>query len=391
MFSKKKYPKLFTPPTCTLEIGGKLDSAKVSNFVLNFDDPKLAQEQQVSIKGEQSQLIELSQTVNKYIKTYLEDPLKKSSFEQDGKVLAITRQENLRHELSFRNLESSSPSVTLSTSQLFDLVDALEQWEIECFPTKSTFNKQTGGVLGKMALSLLLVGLGILAYHWLSNTKTGKKVAITTSTKLKNLSKNEFPVIMPGTLSRPNPIPSNLVIPANLGKMATMTPPPQVVIPSPDPVQLTENQPNQSQTVKPLSIAIYPLSSANQAPALPPPLKIEAPPPLTSERIAKLDDHPLSSTSLLDTIVQVKEVREYFQKTWKVPHGLEQTLEYRLEVNPQGRITEIIPLGRNASFYLNQTSMPTLNQPFVSPLFSKESATIRLVLLPDGTVQTFLE
>jgi hypothetical protein len=35
--------------------------------------------------------------------------------------------------------------------------------------------------------------------------------------------------------------------------------------------------------------------------------------------------------------------------------------------------------------------MPALNQPFVSPLSNKETATIRLVLLPDGMVKTFLE
>lgn len=85
------------------------------------------------------------------------------------------------------------------------------------------------------------------------------------------------------------------------------------------------------------------------------------------------------------------QVREYFQQRWKVPEGLTQTLEYSLKINNQGSLTRIIPLGRAATIYLDRTSMPLLNEPFVSPLTSQETATIRLVLLNDGTVKTFLE
>jgi len=93
----------------------------------------------------------------------------------------------------------------------------------------------------------------------------------------------------------------------------------------------------------------------------------------------------------LDLIPQVQEVREYFQQHWKVPDGLKQTLEYRLQINSQGSLTRVIPLGRAANIYLDRTSMPLLNKPFVSPLSTKEPVTIRLVFLTNGTVKTFLE
>ena len=386
MFSKEKYPtKRFTPPTCSLEIWEKSPQTKAPHFVLNFDDPKFSQEEQVSIQGEPSQLPELSQTVKEYLQLFLKDPLKNLSFTHQGSLLNLTRQEGLKHLLSFRNLEFSRNSINLSTSQLFDLVDALEQYELSGSKPKASQNKAA-----KIALISLIVGLGLLGlYWWRHSIKINKKTSSPTISKKITSTKNEFPVIAPSQLPSPKPIPSNLVVPPNLAMQTTIAPPPVVVIPSP---KIVENQPQ-----APVNMAIYPsaepitTAANNNELSLPAPLKNEAPPALTSERIAKADEHPLESTYLLDTIVQVREVREYFQKNWKVPQDLEHTLEYRLQINPQGAIIGIIPLGRSASIYLNQITMSALNQPFISPLSNKETATIRLVLLPDGTVKTFLE
>jgi hypothetical protein len=101
---------------------------------------------------------------------------------------------------------------------------------------------------------------------------------------------------------------------------------------------------------------------------------------------------PTSETStLLDTIPQVTEVRQYFQQRWQVPEGLKQTLEYRLVLNPDGTLKRIIPLGKAADIYLDRTPMPLLGEAFVSPLPLSSPQTIRLVLSPNGKVRTFLE
>ena len=94
---------------------------------------------------------------------------------------------------------------------------------------------------------------------------------------------------------------------------------------------------------------------------------------------------------LLDTIPQVAEARHYFEKRWTVPTGLNQRLEYRLIVNREGTLQSIVPLGRAAQIYLDRTGMPLLGESFVSPLQNTETATVRLVLTPDGKVKTFLE
>ncbi len=86
-----------------------------------------------------------------------------------------------------------------------------------------------------------------------------------------------------------------------------------------------------------------------------------------------------------------REAREYFQARWKVPEGLNKTLEYRLFLNPNGSIKTVVPLGNAAIIYLKQAQIPLNDKSFVSPLPAGTNPVIRLVLAPDGTVQTFLE
>jgi hypothetical protein len=87
----------------------------------------------------------------------------------------------------------------------------------------------------------------------------------------------------------------------------------------------------------------------------------------------------------------VAETREYFQSRWQPPESLKHTLEYRLVLNQDGSLKQIIPLGQAAKIYLDRTNMPLLNQPFVSPLDVPGNPQLRLVLGSDGTVRTFME
>lgn len=98
-----------------------------------------------------------------------------------------------------------------------------------------------------------------------------------------------------------------------------------------------------------------------------------------------------AANTAFDTIPQVAEIRSYFQQRWTPPEGLTQTLEYRLNLNPDGSIQQITPLGQAAGTYVDRTGLPLIGEAFVSPLPGNHSATIRLVLSPSGTVQTFLE
>lgn len=97
------------------------------------------------------------------------------------------------------------------------------------------------------------------------------------------------------------------------------------------------------------------------------------------------------SESKIPQTVQLEEAKSYFNQKWQSPGELKQTLEYRLLLNQNGSIKRIIPIGKASEIYLDRTNIPLMGEPFVSPLQNSDSATIRLLLSPDGEVRTFLE
>lgn len=60
-------------------------------------------------------------------------------------------------------------------------------------------------------------------------------------------------------------------------------------------------------------------------------------------------------------------------------------------LNGDGTIQRILPLGNAAGTYIDRTDIPLPGEPFVSPVEGGANPTIRLVLTPDGKVDTFLE
>ncbi|WP_158500430.1 DUF4335 domain-containing protein [Xenococcus sp. PCC 7305] len=97
-----------------------------------------------------------------------------------------------------------------------------------------------------------------------------------------------------------------------------------------------------------------------------------------------------SSTNISD-ISQLKEVKGYFEQKWQPPAELTRTLEYRLVLNKNGSIKRIMPIGKASEVYIDRTNLPLRGEAFVSPLQNAEQVTIRLILGPDGDVNTFLE
>jgi hypothetical protein len=96
-------------------------------------------------------------------------------------------------------------------------------------------------------------------------------------------------------------------------------------------------------------------------------------------------------TTALVTTPQLNEVKEYFQKNWQPPTGLTQTLEYSIVLDVDGTIQRIEPLGKAARTYVDRSSLPLIGERFVSPSPSGDTPRIRIVLSPDGKIQTFLE
>lgn len=99
----------------------------------------------------------------------------------------------------------------------------------------------------------------------------------------------------------------------------------------------------------------------------------------------------IDPSSKIPQLVQQLEIEAYLQQKWQPPSELRQTLEYRLFLAQDGSLTKIIALGKTSANYLDRTGLPNQGQSFVAPLNNRDSATVRLLLSPDGEVRTFLE
>ena len=122
----------FTPPTCTLEIRDhnssrwkKQQTIKNLGFKLSFDDPRISEEEQVTISGDREQL----EQIYSLVLDYTENLLRKSFVPQ--LLTSSVTQELVNYELSLVNiLDKNSPQkIQLSALQLFDLVSALEEYK----------------------------------------------------------------------------------------------------------------------------------------------------------------------------------------------------------------------------------------------------------------------
>ncbi|MEG3989667.1 DUF4335 domain-containing protein [Microcoleus sp. S28C3] len=127
-----------------------------------------------------------------------------------------------------------------------------------------------------------------------------------------------------------------------------------------------------------------------------PPASTELPPLEDAQPTAESEDNNQVAASkknhtLFDTIPQVSEARTYFEERWKPPEGMEQTLEYSVLIDENGSIQSIVPMGKAAADYIEQINMPLAGEPFVSAVSNGKIPKIRVVLRPNGRVQTFLE
>ncbi|MEG4804194.1 DUF4335 domain-containing protein [Microcoleus sp. ARI1-B5] len=149
-----------------------------------------------------------------------------------------------------------------------------------------------------------------------------------------------------------------------------------------------------------LSASRFPVPPQEPFPRLPqpilPPASTELPPLEDAQPQAESEDNNQAAASkknrtLFDTIPQVSEARTYFEERWKPPEGMEQTLEYSLLIDENGSIQTIVPMGKAAADYIDRASMPLVGEPFVSAVSNGKNPKIRVVLRPNGRVQTFLE
>jgi len=426
----------YTPPTCTLEVTESPTSswarqfAKDLQFRLSFEDPRRFRDGAVQVNGDRTQLEALGKAVESYIQQFLgqtptpanlaapaaeltpklEQPSIPELAASTPLEAAKSQQIQLRpkgylfHDLFLGSLanETSGPVVNLSVSNLFDLASALEESQSDVAALPS-MKRRHSGWLYKAPLwarvaagAILFIGATLAALQWSHDSASDPTApAISQGTSapadptplppppnatlppFQNLPPLPSPTTLPGSGTSPAPTPGATSTPAQPAlklQRPTIAPTPQ--------------QPKQS-------IAIQPRATTSSVP-LPDVPDLETSMAGNSQSPANQQTLPSSTSTqsnetAFDTVPQVAEVRSYFQQRWKVPSGLKQTLEYTLTLSPNGSIQQTTPLNQAAKVYLDRTPIPLRGEPFVSPADRKNSSKIRLVLKPDGKVQTFLQ
>lgn len=489
--------KRYTPPTCILEIyqRGSLiplinsnpDSDQI-NFQLHFDDPRLPQEEKITLTGDRNLLARLREQVNSYISQYLQETvieennidsqIQPSINQTETQNISLTDRGLCHHQLLYSLGEKRT--VNLSNTQLFDLANVLENYHLESAFISEQHNKSQGKKLSLIATILGLVSFIGGFWWWRNQQIIANQNQTDDSLELNSeeISSNIEEAIPPSPLD-PTTIPP-MILPTeteDLKNRATLPPPPATLTQPPIPENLPlmqDNLPeiplpqpspttNQNTIVAPDQNNILPPPQAPLLPPAPPPPAIPNPnenviainttpqpipqpsipqsQPIQSTnstttnyqpRLSRLpvlqsgnsqsftnpnldidvndsekkinqvainqapnltpkspENEPSTPNQSLTTNSVTQEVKQYFQAKWQPPENLTRSIEYRLLVNENGSLSRIIPLGQVAQVFLDRTGMPLLGEPIASS--PSESATIRLILSPNGNVQTFQE
>ena len=414
----------FTPPTCTLEIKGKKsplsrwsdrDILSKFQFKLRFDDPREPTSKQVTVKGNERDLKQLTTAIDFYVREYLASSNIESVAEFSGDRPAVKAQGLVNHELFLGSLthNGSNNTIALSTVQLFDLVTALEAFKSHLATrsqqAKSKKNLSLWGGIAAVAIAAISI-TGILI-------RSSSQKNIASSPEARPESPTEVPelneVVPPQQPNNKQP-KSQPKLNDPLSSAKRLPPPPAVNTPKPKP-----NIPDP---------ADYPLSDIGRQTgfddlakssgekqtestiAIPADSDSEGASPKTREDIAELqttveseldtiqNDSAASPTKQIQSDIalnstsqtsQIQQVIAYFQKKWQPPAELSQSLEYRLVLNPDGSIERVTPIGKASALYLSKTNIPLNGEPFISP--SEAQPAIRLLLSPNGRVQAFSE
>jgi hypothetical protein len=439
---------------------------KQVRFQLCLDDPKLNKEDWVTVQGDRHQLEALHEAVSAYVQSLLETSLTRlqpsSQPEASSAKLAkvpsaptLTLMPSLpnpagiflhpkgflNHELNLGSLadSDSTQTVTLTTLQLFDLANALDNYaaEVTVLPdlARSQWIKATPTWIQVAAAALLTVGLTTSLAKvldqpqpaTLTTASTTKQNPTSTDQRAATqlppsaLQRTQPPVTSTQKLPPPPPLGSFLPDLPGSPPIKTSTPSPQpspattpaAGLPSPQAGEKpAANQPQQDvaalgraseSSSSPVDrIALSPAKAPAKVGASRPEPQAEAgsapaPSSLAARNSAEAFRSPeltppaSSGSTVYQPAPQVAEARDYFKQRWQPPQGLEQTLEYSLAIAPNGSLESIQPLGEVASQYVGRTGVPALGEPIVSVLNSDRTLKVRLVLSPDGTVQTFQE
>ena len=121
------------------------------------------------------------------------------------------------------------------------------------------------------------------------------------------------------------------------------------------------------------------------------PASIEAPTPVIPNQPLQSNAEGFGNDSMENPFL--KEAKRYFQGKWKATNSQTNALQYVLQVSGKsGTVQSVTPQGAAATTYLQQTKFIKAGQKLISPAAAGSSdQKIRVILQPDGNVDTFIE
>ncbi len=88
----------------------------------------------------------------------------------------------------------------------------------------------------------------------------------------------------------------------------------------------------------------------------------------------------------------LKETKRYFQSKWKAISSQSDPLQYIVQINGKsGTVKNVSAQGEAATTYLQKSKLVKPGQKLVAPIVGGANQKIRVVLQPDGNVDTFVE
>ena len=279
MVISQSITKKYTPPTCTLEVVAKSSLLsrwsqrpliKDMHFELRFDDPRLPNEEQVTIKGDHLQLEMLCEAVDKYVQDFLSQsplngslllvpslhntsdsaPSNQSRAEEKDipsqpNLVALSAKPHLQgsnllvHQLFFGELatEASGTKVNLSASQLFDLANALDEYnrEMAALPPLPQSQNRVIPVAWVSIAAVAVATVGLSLYFIRFNQQA--QITADSSQNIEELETAQNPILSSEveSVSVPEaggnfPIPSP-TLPPSLSQESRLPPPPRVSAP----------------------------------------------------------------------------------------------------------------------------------------------------------------
>lgn len=397
----------YTSPTCTLEIAANASvlarwtrkpTLKNQRFSLNFDDPRMGEDQWVVLRGDRLKLEALTDAVTRYVQTFLTrsptfaiseadsmDALLTGVFLPEHRQTppqGITLQPKglLAHTLTLGTLatEATGPDLALTSTQLADLAAVLDEHDAETITLPVLTRKfawtRSTAVWGKIAAGTLLA-VGLTATVLNQFGKSGQQPIVATSASSNDQRNAPVPLPVPppafspplNTGNLPVQVPSNL---PNAGAIASNQGIP--VFPAPTSDAAKENP--ESGTAKPKTVIVPKTTSTPQGTTVnipeaggsnvAPVLRKSAAPAASTAQGVPVSPLPGSSSARkananadaepsppIDRSTQLGEIQDQVGRRWNPPEQLSKDVEYVLTVNADGTIASIAPVGEIAQKY----------------------------------------